>query len=1206
MPPVVAAVVAGISWAVTAVGITGVVAAYTVAVLTAVTFAGAAALIAWGVGSLISAAGSAIGPNGPGVSLTAQVNPLAPWNVCYGRCRVGGSIVFESSFGDNDKYLDLVVVLACHPCESVDWLVLDNKKVQIGSIQTTTNGWKGVSFTPLQQTIAIPSTSDITRVDNVVTISLPADIPLLAIGDLIDVSGVHPVNLLINGIYPVLSVSHSPGSPGSCIVSFLSGGPAIPPGTIVDSGQVSTVWPDYKQKIYMEVMLGTQTLGQTFDGMTIGTPYDGDYGDMQVNPANPWTANCSLLGKTAVFLRLHYDDTVFGNGLPQISFLLHGKKDIQDPRTSPVTVGYTENAALCIADYLSDTTWGYKAVYGTEIPTTDLIATANICDEAVALALPVTSPPTTEPRYTCNGTFPLSMKRVEVLQNLLTSCAGRITYSGGQFRIFAGAWNGVSSTITGTQLYGLLVGNFQWRGSASVTNLFNGVKGTYISQVNNWQPADFPRYAQDTYHGYTWGTAPNHDANLDADGGDRRWLDVQLPFTISAATAQRIAKIELLRRRHQGTGMFPLNMTGYQWVPMDVIEVDLPYLGWSGKTLEILGSRLKLTEGESESDVKPMSLSVELDVQETDSSIYSWTTGEELSPEGYQQVSTPNNQTPAAPTNFTATTKNGNIYLTWTAPADAFVTNGGHLEIQYQLVASPAGLWISIGKIDPGITTAEIDGLVVGDQYYVQIRSVNVAGVPSAWVPVSFGSPAVDYVTVAPPVLWSPNYETPLAGDPLFSAKSFGISQTYQPAANGAPLPSLNLYGDPPTDPELSLVFKLRREFVSGIFEQTAASVTNIDPTHGTIAFGGSGGTTNQFVGRVLSKMANAVGSTALIPIQDFTVTANDTSGNFTVTPDPVAAGCNIGDVFALRTAPTAADATSFTDNLFTNLYNAGLAAHANKGNLVLVIAGHGAGHTPQTVVDNTTTKVTVSPGWAIVPDATSVIVLVEAIPQVVLSPDPTNATGELLGSIPPANYSGQPVRIEGYTSSGIEGPIETVPFREIYIWGAQGTRTILATDPDAMLLTDHVLRFDTSAATQPSPTTLSAAITTTNATSISATSGANVVNGTVIQIDSEQMYVVSGAGTTTLTVQRGWNGTTAATHLNGATVTLPGARTWTIISFAGVPNQDFIFEKISTDINYVKLVPQGSDQLPDGEAFHILPDNSSAYGTYGFKVPGN
>lgn len=54
--------------------------------------------------------------------------------------------------------------------------------------------------------------------------------------------------------------------------------------------------------------------------------------------------------------------------------------------------------------------------------------------------------------------------------------------------------------------------------------------------------------------------------------------------------------------------------------------------------------------------------------------------------------------------------------------------------------------------------------------------------------------------------------------------------------------------------------------------------------------------------------------------------------------------------------------------------------------------------------------------------------------------------------------------------------------------------------------------------------------------TEIDMTAGHTVELGDTILVDSEQMYV-SGVVNTTLTVTRGVNGTTAATHLTGATV---------------------------------------------------------------------
>jgi len=60
--------------------------------------------------------------------------------------------------------------------------------------------------------------------------------------------------------------------------------------------------------------------------------------------------------------------------------------------------------------------------------------------------------------------------------------------------------------------------------------------------------------------------------------------------------------------------------------------------------------------------------------------------------------------------------------------------------------------------------------------------------------------------------------------------------------------------------------------------------------------------------------------------------------------------------------------------------------------------------------------------------------------------------------------------------------------------------------------------------------TTLSAAISSTTATTFTVTAVTNLSAGQVILIDSEQMYMYSYS-TLTLTVERGVNGTTAATH---------------------------------------------------------------------------
>lgn len=81
--------------------------------------------------------------------------------------------------------------------------------------------------------------------------------------------------------------------------------------------------------------------------------------------------------------------------------------------------------------------------------------------------------------------------------------------------------------------------------------------------------------------------------------------------------------------------------------------------------------------------------------------------------------------------------------------------------------------------------------------------------------------------------------------------------------------------------------------------------------------------------------------------------------------------------------------------------------------------------------------------------------------------------------------------------------------------------------------------------------TTLSAAITvTTSPAVIHVTSGTSIANADFLQIDSEIMQVSSGGGTTTLTVTRGQQGTSAATHANA--VATQDIQDWLFTAVAG------------------------------------------------------
>ena len=83
-------------------------------------------------------------------------------------------------------------------------------------------------------------------------------------------------------------------------------------------------------------------------------------------------------------------------------------------------------------------------------------------------------------------------------------------------------------------------------------------------------------------------------------------------------------------------------MAGYQITALDIVSMTVGYLSWTAKTLEVLAHRFTLDRQHGDSGEVTL-LGTEIDVQETDPSVYDWSTTEELTARGYQQGTLPSN-----------------------------------------------------------------------------------------------------------------------------------------------------------------------------------------------------------------------------------------------------------------------------------------------------------------------------------------------------------------------------------------------------------------------------------------------------------------------------------------------------------------------------------------------------------------------------------
>jgi len=444
-----------------------------------------------------------------------------------------------------------------------------------------------------------------------------------------------------------------------------------------------------------------------------GTSSQAAFADLVAASDSKWTANHRLLGCSAMYVRLEYDQDVFTSGVPNVSVVLRGKK-VYDPRTG--LTAWSQNPALCLNDYLTNADYGLGCS-ASEINTSALITAANICDEDVPLAAGGT-----ENTYEINGAFQTSAAPEQIINSILSSMIGKAIWSGGKWRILAGAYYTPTLVFDEDDMRG----GIRVQTNVSRRENFNSIKGTHISVEENYIPTDFPAVIGD---GTTNATMANYVAQ---DNGEVVYKTILLPFTTSATMAQRISKIELERARQQITVSLPLKLVGLKANVGDVILLDNERMGWIEKPFEVVSMGVTYTE----------EIGVDLELRETAAEVFDWNSGidqKDYDPAPNTNLPNPFSVTP--PTNLvvTATSQVNNdgtiqplFQVTWTASVDQSVVN---YEIQWKRGAYgslPAETVFNSALLAGASYT--ISGVITSASYEIRVRSINSLGVRSDWL----------------------------------------------------------------------------------------------------------------------------------------------------------------------------------------------------------------------------------------------------------------------------------------------------------------------------------------------------------------------------------------------------------------------------------------------------------------------------------------
>lgn len=151
-------------------------------------------------------------------------------------------------------------------------------------------------------------------------------------------------------------------------------------------------------------------------------------------------ANFRLSGLAAICLRFEWNDdkNPFSGGAPKVTALVKGKK-VYDPRkdesrygsgshreNNPATWEYSDNAAVCLRDYLTSERHG-KDLTENEIDDLAFITAANDLDSFLGQ--------NDEPLFACNAVVDTDDKLFANIEKFLLNCRGFLPYTNGRYTL---------------------------------------------------------------------------------------------------------------------------------------------------------------------------------------------------------------------------------------------------------------------------------------------------------------------------------------------------------------------------------------------------------------------------------------------------------------------------------------------------------------------------------------------------------------------------------------------------------------------------------------------------------------------------------------------------------------------------------------------------------------------------------------------------
>jgi hypothetical protein len=491
--------------------------------------------------------------------------------------------------------------------------------------------------------------------------------------------------------------------------------------TCVDVGQ-----PDTRYDVTYQTSVGIPTARvRTWRG----APGQNVGADLQAEYPGKIDNTRRFEGMAVAAVDVLYDTDVYVQGRPNVTAVMRGAR-CYDPRLDSTVPGgagphrfadsatwaFTENPALHALRYA---TWANGwALPIEECNLQDVQAAANVCDQSTAFPVRTNGVLTsvTLPRYRCGIVISSDTDPAQAMADIMETMAGAEGWSGGVWRMRAGAMTTPAFTLDSSWLAQSVGDDGQASGDdvARITNgvprdqRINRVTGKCIDPAQRWQALPFPA-VQDAVLIAAKGLAP---------------LEVEFSGVNHPVHAQHLASVAIREAQASLRHDYRCSLRAWGVELFDVGTINLPRFGFATNTARVIGWRWHPAEG------------VQLRLAEISADIYTPVaelTGRDPAP----NYTAPDPRTVETITGLQVTSgtvplTDGSVLtrtqVTWAPVVGQSVRAGGTVEVQYTQIqaeaALPSGDWSSWEESGSS-TSATIPALMSGRVYLFRARAIS-------------------------------------------------------------------------------------------------------------------------------------------------------------------------------------------------------------------------------------------------------------------------------------------------------------------------------------------------------------------------------------------------------------------------------------------------------------------------------------------------